>query len=191
MRFTGITTVLRLFGKTKRDCDFYDKLNHRYTAYFLIALGLVFFAREYIADPFDCWGKPHWAGSWGEYAEDYCLVEGTFFVELNKSYDHDVHFTERDILRYYQVRKICFVRKIIYLLIIFQWIPFTFVFLGMFMMFPSKIWDVINWSSTLHMSAIIHSIDHKQFHCPRKFAKAATCHIRDVIRRTKCHQKLR
>ena len=105
MRFTSITAILGLVGKPKRDCDFYDKLNHRYVSYFLITLGLMFFVREYVGSPIHCWGKPQWIGSWVQYAEDYCLVEGTYFLSLNKAYNNHESKSKNKV-NFYQVRDI-------------------------------------------------------------------------------------
>ncbi|KAE9553507.1 hypothetical protein FO519_003256 [Halicephalobus sp. NKZ332] len=165
MGITSMTAFLTLVGKPRRDCDFCDKLNHRYASYFLIALGLMFFAREYMGHPIDCFAKGEWPSSWAQYARDYCLVEGTYFIPLNETVPQFKYIEDYSKVQFY------------------QWLPFTFCFLGLLMTLPRRFWDVVNWSSTFQMSSILHNIDNKQVHCPRKFAKSVTCHIKDVLRR--------
>lgn len=85
MRITSVFSLLN-FVPLCYDCDQYDKINYRYSSYFLLALGMIFFSREYVASPIECWQKPEWDSSWLKYAQDYCLVEGTYFIPLDQRF---------------------------------------------------------------------------------------------------------
>ena len=71
--------------KRRHDEDFFDKLNNKVTSYVMFAIGLSIFATEYSGSPMKCFVKPQWVSSWMEYAEDYCFIEGTYFVDVNKT----------------------------------------------------------------------------------------------------------
>uniref|UniRef100_A0AC34Q237 Innexin n=1 Tax=Panagrolaimus sp. JU765 TaxID=591449 RepID=A0AC34Q237_9BILA len=169
MGITSLAALLSFVTSQYRDGDFFDRINYRYVPYFLITLGLTFFAREYMGHPIDCWQKPDWVSSWIEYAADYCLVEGTFYVPVNETYPKAFNFEGYPKVNFY------------------QWLPFTFCFLGLALIFPRKYWDFVNWSSPLHMNVIFSNVSQKNLANPRNFAKTVFFHIQDVLERQKSH----
>ena len=101
---TTFSNFLALATKPCHDEDIVDRLNNSFASYVLIALGISIFAGEYAGNPLTCFQKPQWPSSWVQYAEDYCFIEGTYYVPVNESLVSYEKLQKYPKLNFYQVR---------------------------------------------------------------------------------------
>jgi len=108
----------------KRDDNFTDRLNNRYTVVLLVASAVLISANMYVGSPITCWAPVHFTGSHTKFANSYCWVKNTYYLpwENNVPYEGE----QREVVPYY------------------QWIPF--ILLGQAIMFylPKVFWNGLN-----------------------------------------------
>ncbi|XP_013415367.1 uncharacterized protein LOC106177207 [Lingula anatina] len=66
------------------DDDYYDRLNHRYTALLLVVFGVLIGSKQYVGDPIVCWVPGVFTGSHKEYANQYCWIKNTYFMPFEE-----------------------------------------------------------------------------------------------------------
>ncbi|VDO20424.1 unnamed protein product [Haemonchus placei] len=79
------------------------RLKYVYTPWILCGTAFLIFAHEYVGEPIQCWAPKQWAGGWEQYAEQFCLIENTYFVKMNDSNLPAAQEREDREIRYYQV----------------------------------------------------------------------------------------
>ncbi|WKX92528.1 hypothetical protein Q1695_010510 [Nippostrongylus brasiliensis] len=104
------------------DVDSTDRLKYVYTPWILCGTAFLVFAKEYVGQSIQCWAPRQWAGGWEQYAEQYCLVENTYFVKMNDSHLPAVEERENREIRYY------------------QWVPFVLLLQALFLYLPRFFW---------------------------------------------------
>ena len=72
---------LDFIRKRHRDHDWVDNINTRYICTFAFAVGFLLFASEYGVKTMQCWEKPSWKPSWKSYADSFCFIDGSYFVD--------------------------------------------------------------------------------------------------------------
>ncbi|VDO87447.1 unnamed protein product [Heligmosomoides polygyrus] len=77
-------------------------MKYVYTPWILCGTAFLVFAHDYVGAPIQCWAPRQWSGGWEQYAEQYCLVENTYFVRMNDSNLPAVEERENREIRYYQ-----------------------------------------------------------------------------------------
>ncbi|KAL3308789.1 hypothetical protein Ciccas_012674, partial [Cichlidogyrus casuarinus] len=95
-------------SKLRFDDDIVDRLNYQVTGVLLILLLTITGFRVYLSDmPFQCWSPQHFSRAWEEYAESYCWVANTYYVDYSKTIPLD----RTNVLLYYQWAAILFVAQ--------------------------------------------------------------------------------
>ncbi|KIH62584.1 hypothetical protein ANCDUO_07131 [Ancylostoma duodenale] len=105
------------------DVDSSDRLKYVYTPWILCGTAFLVFAKEYVGQAIQCWVPMQWKvgpcecpsgklttnqqcmssqGGWEQYAEHYCLIENTYFVNMNDTHLPHVEQRENREIRYYQ-----------------------------------------------------------------------------------------
>ncbi|EYB91519.1 hypothetical protein Y032_0205g1941 [Ancylostoma ceylanicum] len=104
------------------DVDSSDRLKYVYTPWILCGTAFLVFAKEYVGQAIQCWVPMQWKGGWEQYAEHFCLIENTYFVNMNDSHLPNVEQRENREIRYY------------------QWVPFVLMLLALFLYLPRFFW---------------------------------------------------
>lgn len=71
-----LTDFLKYVEEKRYEEDFVDRLFFRFSPRLFVSFGILIMAKEYWGEPIHCWAGAEWVGSWNEYANDYCFVEG-------------------------------------------------------------------------------------------------------------------
>ncbi|KHJ80997.1 hypothetical protein OESDEN_19321, partial [Oesophagostomum dentatum] len=90
------------------DVDSTDRLKYVYTPWILCGTAFLVFAKEYVGQPIQCWVPRQWSYGWEVYAEHICLIENTYFVNMNDTHLPSVDQRENREIRYYQVGRIAY-----------------------------------------------------------------------------------
>ncbi|KJH51077.1 Innexin [Dictyocaulus viviparus] len=98
------------------------QVKYVYTIWILCGTSFFVFAKEYVGAAIQCWTPRQWAGGWEQYAEQYCLIENTYFVRMNDSYMPSVEQRENSKIRYY------------------QWVPFVLLLQALILYTPRFLW---------------------------------------------------
>uniref|UniRef100_A0A915PIZ3 Innexin n=1 Tax=Setaria digitata TaxID=48799 RepID=A0A915PIZ3_9BILA len=97
------------------------------------------FSQEYGGDPIQCWLPAELASqkSWEQYAENYCFVENTYYIPLEKNIPQSERHRNEKLITYY------------------QWVPFTLMLQAMSFVIPHVFWRMLNWTANIQTRAVI------------------------------------
>uniref|UniRef100_A0A1I7TK60 Innexin n=1 Tax=Caenorhabditis tropicalis TaxID=1561998 RepID=A0A1I7TK60_9PELO len=79
-------------------------------------------AKQYVGESIQCWMPKQFKDGWEDYAETYCLIENTYYVNMNESNLPTEPIRENKELRYY------------------QWVPFILFVLAFVLYIPRIVW---------------------------------------------------
>uniref|UniRef100_A0A914HX16 Innexin n=1 Tax=Globodera rostochiensis TaxID=31243 RepID=A0A914HX16_GLORO len=77
--------VGRFMHSEHNDSDTIDRLNYQITPFLFVLLSVVNISRLYIGSAINCFAKAEFRGGWVQYAHDYCLIEGTYYLRTDES----------------------------------------------------------------------------------------------------------
>ncbi|PIO75085.1 Innexin [Teladorsagia circumcincta] len=118
------------------DVDSSDRLKYVYTPWILCGTAFLIFAHEYVGAPIQCWAPKQWAGGWEQYAEQYCLIENTYFVRMNDSNLPDAREREDREIRYY------------------QWVPFVLLLQAFLLYLPRLVWKQLQFLTKIDLPSV-------------------------------------
>uniref|UniRef100_A0A7I5E6N7 Innexin n=1 Tax=Haemonchus contortus TaxID=6289 RepID=A0A7I5E6N7_HAECO len=118
------------------DVDSSDRLKYVYTPWILCGTAFLIFAHEYVGAPIQCWAPKQWAKGWEQYAEQYCLIENTYFVKMNDSNLPAAQEREDREIRYY------------------QWVPFVLLLQALFLYFPRFVWKQLQSLTKIDLPSV-------------------------------------
>ncbi|GMR54139.1 hypothetical protein PMAYCL1PPCAC_24334 [Pristionchus mayeri] len=116
------------------DVDSIDRTRYLHMPRALAAISVFLFTRSYVGEPVQCWLPKQFTDFWEQYVETYCLIEGSYYVNINST--NLPHAEEK--------------RKIIY----YQWIPFIVLSLAAALYIPRVIWRMYQKKSGLDVSSV-------------------------------------
>ena len=76
------------------DDDFVDRLNYYYTSILICLLSVVVTAKQYVAQPLQCWIPTQFTSSMEQYIENYCWIQNTYWVPMHVHIPDD-HMTRK------------------------------------------------------------------------------------------------
>jgi hypothetical protein len=132
-----LSSFLESISKPRYEEDFVDRLNYRVTGYVLLAASITLSAKTFLGDPLQCWVPAQFKGAWEQYVENYCFVENTYWVPMERDLPNDIGERDRQELSYY------------------QWVPFVLALQALMFNIPHIIWRMLNWLSGIEVRAII------------------------------------
>lgn len=149
-------------ARNHRDDDFTDRLSHRYTCVLLVAFAILSTARQYFGKPITCWAPKHFTGSYTKFANSYCWVKNTYYLdwenEIPKAHEED----KRQTIIYY------------------QWIPFILLLQAVFFYLPTVIWHGLNSKGGIDSDDILAAAS--------TFQNSSKVEKRDFVLRLICSQ---
>ncbi|XP_063717886.1 innexin unc-9-like [Symsagittifera roscoffensis] len=119
-----------------RNCDFVDRLNHKYMSLILVVLGVLVSTKQYVGDPIDCWTPPNFPAQWVQYTDTYCWVSNTYHLPIGIPASLTKRVTHGYEIKYY------------------QWVPIMLVAQALMFFAPSLIWRAVS-SQNLDMGNIV------------------------------------
>ena len=79
-KFLNLSTITT---RQKKDDDFVDRLNHRYTTFLFVIFALIVTTRQYVGDPINCWAPAHFTSNYVEYTNKICWVSNTYYIPFD------------------------------------------------------------------------------------------------------------
>ena len=95
-----VTTGKATISSGRRDDDFADRLNSRYTPLILIVFTLLATIQQLVRNPITCWAPVHFTNSHTNYANQYCWIRNTYYLPFDDNIPYEGEY--RQMLRYYQ-----------------------------------------------------------------------------------------
>ncbi|CAF4700452.1 unnamed protein product [Rotaria sp. Silwood1] len=109
----------------RRDDDFVDRLNYKYTVGLLIFFSIVVASKQFSTDPIQCWVPAIFTRNYEIYVSNYCWIHNTYHINISEPNMQRAH-EKRYVLRYYQfVPFILLLQALLYLLPRLFWRSFS------------------------------------------------------------------
>ncbi|KAJ1355901.1 hypothetical protein KIN20_013472 [Parelaphostrongylus tenuis] len=118
------------------DVDSLDRVKYVYTPWILCGTAFLVLAKEYVGTAIQCWVPRQWSGGWEQYAEQYCLIENTYFVRMNDSHMPPIEEREYRKIRYY------------------QWVPFVLLLQALFLYVPRFVWKQLRTLTKIDLPSV-------------------------------------
>ncbi|CAJ0947347.1 unnamed protein product, partial [Mesorhabditis belari] len=105
--------------------DLIDHLHHTVLPSILFIFFLMISAKQWVGTPIQCWLPKEFSSEWGQYAENYCFIHGTYYAPI--SVDHRITPEEKkeNFAGYY------------------QWVPLFLLLSGCFFYLPFFIYQEV------------------------------------------------
>ena len=114
-----------------------DRLNHRYTAGFLLTCMIVAAGSPFVFSRISCWVPAQFHGSYSKYTENYCWISNTYYVPTNETLPASAAERTRREISYY------------------QWAPFILLLCAFFFYLPRMLWRSMNTRSGIDLQHLI------------------------------------
>ncbi|EFP01451.1 hypothetical protein GCK72_002222 [Caenorhabditis remanei] len=118
------------------DSDAIDRLRYFATVIILSACALFIMTKQYVGQSIQCWAPKQFKGGWEDYAETYCLIENTYYVNMNDTNLPTEGVRGNKELRYY------------------QWVPFILFGLALVLYIPRIIWVILQSVIGINISIV-------------------------------------
>jgi len=125
------------FLKDRNEDDAFDRLNYQITPFLFVLLSLVNISKLYIGTAINCFTKAEFRGGWIQYAQDYCLIENTYYLRTNESIPLEYETRGKKYISYY------------------QWVPFILILQASSFYIPHLLWRSFNWITGYQIRAIV------------------------------------
>ncbi|CAF2647519.1 unnamed protein product [Rotaria sp. Silwood2] len=133
----------------RRDDDFADRLNYKYTVGLLIFFSIVVASKQFSMDPIQCWVPAIFTRNYEIYVSNYCWIHNTYHINISEPNIQRAH-DKRYVLRYY------------------QFVPFILLLQALFYLLPRLFWRSFSRHSGIDARNIMdaaHSLKNvKRFH---------------------------
>lgn len=124
-------------GSVRKDDDFSDKLNHRYTVSLMVMFAVIVSSKQYVGNPIDCWLPTYFGYTWHKYVHSYCWIKNTYYLPFEEHIPHEHEENKRDMITYY------------------QWIPIILLVQGLLFYLPIVVWRTFNGRSGIDVNNIV------------------------------------
>ncbi|CAF5137513.1 unnamed protein product, partial [Rotaria magnacalcarata] len=145
--FNRLPTI-SYFG-VRRDDDFADRLNYKYTVGLLILFSIIVASKQFSNDPIQCWVPAIFTRNYEIYVSNYCWIHNTYHINISEPQMQRAH-EKRYVLRYY------------------QFVPFILLLQALFYVLPRLFWRSFSRHSGIDVRNIMeaaHSLKSvKRFH---------------------------
>ena len=121
----------------KKDDDFVDRVNSRYTVIVLVVFAIVVSMHQYVGTPITCWAPVHFTGSHTKYANSYCWVRNTYYLPWENNIPKLGQREDLKMIPYY------------------QWIPFILLTQAVLFYLPSVFWHAFNSQAGVDADSIL------------------------------------
>uniref|UniRef100_A0A914VZ00 Innexin n=1 Tax=Plectus sambesii TaxID=2011161 RepID=A0A914VZ00_9BILA len=123
--------------KRHNDDDLFDQINYYYTSMLLLIFALLVSAKQYVGAPLQCWLPAFFTHSMEQYAEDYCWVKNTWFLNVHQQIpEHHANRSDAEIVYY-------------------QWTPFILFIQSVVCFLPCLFWLTVNKTGAFDLERII------------------------------------
>ena len=122
---------------SRNDDDFADRLNHRYSTAILVLFAVIVSTKQYVGDPISCWVPAHFTGNHESYANDYCWVRNTYYLDFDEYIPKEHEDDKRHMIPYY------------------QWMPIILLIQALFFHLPIMVWRTLNRKSGIDVNNIV------------------------------------
>ncbi|GMT01067.1 hypothetical protein PENTCL1PPCAC_23241 [Pristionchus entomophagus] len=117
------------------DVDTIDRVRYLHMPRALSAISVFLFTRSYVGEPVQCWLPKQFTSFWEQYVETYCLIEGSYYVNVNATNMPQAAEEKRKIIYY-------------------QWIPFIVLSIAAALYIPRSFWRQYQKKSGLDVSSV-------------------------------------
>ncbi|CAJ0955292.1 unnamed protein product, partial [Mesorhabditis belari] len=114
-----------------------DRMNYCYTTIIIALFSMGLTARQYVGTPLQCWVPQQFSDAWEQYAENYCFVYNTYWVNPDSQIPGNVQDRIASQLIYY------------------QWAPFIMGLEAFFFFSLGKVWGILNRRSGLNIESLV------------------------------------
>ncbi|OAF67535.1 Innexin unc-9 [Intoshia linei] len=121
--------------KVRNDDDFTDRVNRKYTVFFLLLFAMLVSTKQYVGEPINCWVPAIFTQNHEEYANKVCWVSNTYFLPIND--DIPKKIDQKEIIGYY------------------QWIPLILLSQACLFFVPCCIWRVLSHRSGININTLL------------------------------------
>jgi hypothetical protein len=97
----AVATGKKSVSDSRRDDDFADRLNSRYTPLVFVVFAIFATVQQIVRQPITCWAPVHFTDSHIKYANNYCWIRNTYYLPF-EDVDLPREGEWRQLLRYYQ-----------------------------------------------------------------------------------------
>ena len=122
-KIVGIVSAAPTLGN-RRDDNFVDRLNNRYTVVVLVASAIIVTASMWVGSAITCWAPVHFTGSHTAFTNSYCWVRNTYYIPWEEQVPRADE--DRKMVPYY------------------QWIPFILLGQAILFYLPKVMWNGMN-----------------------------------------------
>ncbi|KAI6178325.1 Innexin [Aphelenchoides besseyi] len=128
--------VNKLFKPQSFD-DPIDRLNYFMTSTLLTFFALMVSAKQYVGAPIQCWMPMEFKGGWEQYAEDYCFIQNTYYVEPENEIPTKIEDRDEKQFGYY------------------QWVPVVLAIQAFMFFLPNWIWKTMHQQSGIDLGTAV------------------------------------
>ncbi|KAI6203013.1 Innexin [Aphelenchoides besseyi] len=128
--------VNKLFKPQSFD-DPIDRLNYFMTSTLLTFFALMVSAKQYVGAPIQCWMPMEFKGGWEQYAEDYCFIQNTYYVEPENEIPTKIEERDEKQFGYY------------------QWVPVVLAIQAFMFFLPNWIWKTMHQQSGIDLGTAV------------------------------------
>uniref|UniRef100_A0AC34RM35 Innexin n=1 Tax=Panagrolaimus sp. JU765 TaxID=591449 RepID=A0AC34RM35_9BILA len=114
-----------------------DRLNYFVTATLLAFFATMVSAKQYVGSPIQCWMPTEFKGGWEQYVEDYCFIQNTYYVPLDREIPVDHEERREKEFGYY------------------QWVPIILALQAIMFYIPNWLWKTLHQQSGLDLRTAI------------------------------------
>uniref|UniRef100_A0A914C477 Innexin n=1 Tax=Acrobeloides nanus TaxID=290746 RepID=A0A914C477_9BILA len=124
-----------------------NELNYRFTPFLIFIVGVSLMGMLYVKRPIQCWLPPEFPNQWEEYAETYCFVKSTYFVEGCRNEDQHEDACLETASQDGQTTTISY----------YQWVPVVLLLQALAFMAPNILWRSWDGNSGIDVKSVLNS----------------------------------
>ncbi|CAF1309860.1 unnamed protein product [Adineta steineri] len=127
--------TISYFG-IRRDDDFADRLNYKYTVGLLIFFSILVATKQFSNDQIQCWVPAIFTRNYEIYVSNYCWIHNTYHINISEPHLQRAN-EKRYVLRYY------------------QFVPFILLLQALFYLLPRLFWRSMSRHSGIDVKNIV------------------------------------
>ncbi|CAJ0955220.1 unnamed protein product, partial [Mesorhabditis belari] len=130
-----VGSILNLI-KPKEDDLGSDRMNYFYTTVIITFVSITITMKQQVGNPLQCWVPHQFGKPWEQYAENYCFVYNTYWVNPDERVPTSVQ------------------ERVAKQLIYYQWVSFIMGLEALFFYLPSAVWGALYRKSGINILAM-------------------------------------